>query len=128
MLTYSTEVHGFFPPLYSVPSAVQDLSAVFVVDGSEVFDFSSGLYSTTVNISWSQPFLLNGELSHYNYSIAQSSGETVVTEAYTVETSVSTVVNVEPFTTYIVSVSAVTGGGEGMEVNVSIISPEAGTY
>ena len=115
------------PPLHSVPELVRNLTAMFVVDGFEMYDTSSGLYNITVSISWNEPSVLNGELSHYNYRInSEQNSNAVLTAMNTTETSVTPRVSVMPFTSYTVFVSAVTGGGKGMETDVTIVSPEAG--
>lgn len=105
---------------------VRNLMAVFVTDGPEMYNMSVGLYSITINITWSPPSVFNGELLHYNYCVMQQSDDAVTIAMRTTETFVSTTVRVIPYTNYVVSVSAVTGGGEGMKGSTSITSPEAG--
>lgn len=99
-----------------------------------VFDEAGAFYNSSIRmyfleiaISWSIPLDPNGIILGYYYSLQESGGMGfVIPRTNTSLTSIELNISVVPYTNYTVEVQAFTGGGDGPEERVVVLSPEAG--
>ena len=85
------------------------------------------MHTVTIDISWSRPVYLNGEILTYEVVVTQTSNSSAVVHAENVtDLEVTPSVMVLPFTNYTVTVAAYTSAGRGDDANTTDLSPEAG--
>ena len=86
------------------------------------------MYTLDLNIMWDEPAELNGVITSYEVTVAQTdnSSAIVYTNDSLTVTSVTQSVMVLPFTNYTVTVRASTSAGQGEGVTTNFESPQAG--
>lgn len=83
--------------------------------------------SFTITIMWSPPMEPNGVITNYTYTVTDAS-DTVLVSDTTNETFVMdlNVMDIEPHMDYTLSVIAVNSAGNGMDSQISVLSPQTG--
>ena len=112
--------------IFTAPSVVTNLDAEF--GPSTFFDPDSRLHTLNISISWDTPVNLNGVIVSYQVNVTNTEFDTeIYSDINVADLNVTESVMVLPFTDYTVSVTASTSAGQGEEVFVVIVSPQAGT-
>ena len=109
------------------PGQVENLAASFVSTGS-MFNSTIRMYTLDMDITWDEPIYPNGVITSYEVTVYQTDNSSVIvyTNTALTVTSVTPSVMVLPFTDYTVTVAASTSAGQGEDISVNELSPEAG--
>ena len=88
------------------------------------------MYTLIIDITWDEPSYPNGVITSYNVTIYQTdnSSDVVYSNDSMTDLAVTESVMILPYTNYTVTVAASTSAGQGDEVAITILSPEAGIY
>ena len=125
VVVFVNEIIFVYECVYSAPSRVENLAAMFVYSAMDV---SNRVWDISISISWSQPLYPNGEITSYSVTVYRTDNSTdvVYSNATLTDTSVTPSVMVPAFTDYTVTVAASTSAGQGEAVSLTLQSPQAG--
>ena len=86
------------------------------------------MYTLDMMITWDEPTYTNGIITFYEVTVSRADdpNDIVYTNGTLTVTSVTPSVMVLPFTDYTVTVAASTSAGQGENIGVTELSPEAG--
>ena len=106
--------------LHTVSGPVTNLTADFTTTSTLSFN---------ITIMWNAPVQPNGDILRYDYSLTETETAAVRISGNTTELSVNDLplTDVEPYTSYTVTVVAVNSVGDGESANITLLSPETGT-